>query len=236
MLVPAVVVAMLLSHHTAGWQHATVVRHQGSMTARLTFETQRVPYPEIRHLRLRLVLHGRVVFDHALSTRGANEDPTLQLADVWGNSDPEALIDLQICGNRCGHTLDLVIATNSRVVTQEIWPGWTTRGRELYTQDGRFFCRFAACAAATMPVQVLRLDDAGKRFVDVTRTHPELIRRDSVEQWQTYLEERKYPYGDQWYGALVPYCADEYRLGVTAYCDRVLPRKVRAQLAAWGYR
>jgi hypothetical protein len=239
-LATLVAATLLLAHSAAGWKHVTVVRQQGPLTATLSFESrpafESLDDEDIRNVRLRLVLHRRVAFDHALAARGANEDPTLQLADVWGNGDPEALVGLQVCGNRCGHTLDLVIATTGRVVTQNIWPGWTVHGRELFAEDGRFFCTFAACAATTMPVQVLRLDEAGRHLVDVTRRHPDLIRRDSIYQWQTYLDERKYPYGHQWYGALVPYCADEYRLGVTKYCDRVLPARIKRQLTAWGYR
>jgi hypothetical protein len=231
------VLAVVLALHGAPWKHAAVTRHAGELTATMTYESRPDGIArDLRNLRLRLVQRGRVVFDHALATRGTDADPTLTLANVWGNADQEAIVALAYCGNRCWDTTDVVIADTSRVVSRQFGlAGWTLDGDEFVSADSRFFGAFSDNASAGKPVQVLSLNSAGTRFVDVSRSRPDLLRRDAKQLWRYYVGERRsHTYTPA--GMLVPYCADEYRRGVTAYCDRRLRPAVKRQLTAWGYR
>jgi hypothetical protein len=90
-------------------------------------------------------------------------------------------------------------------------------------------CAFTDCADSGEPIRVLGVDAAGRRFVDVTKRRRDAVERDAAQLWASYRREPGI-------GLLAPYCADEYRLGRRTRCDRMLPPKIRRQLAAWGYR
>jgi hypothetical protein len=235
MAVAAVAIALLV--HTPPWHHVTITRVAGATTATLSYDARRHwSFVSIRNLRLQVVAGGRTVFDHELAPRGSDVAPGLALADVWGNQDREAIVDLAQCGNRCWHTAVVVIATTGRVVTRQMGlQSWTLDGRAFMTRDSRLFCNFSDCASSVTPIQVLQLDTAGKGFRDVSRNWPSVLTADARQLWSDYLQERSSKVYEP-LGTLVPYCADEFRLGVRAYCNRVLSAHVKRQLAAWGYR
>src|SRR5713101_37542 len=84
----------------------------------------------------------------------------LTLRNVWGDAEPEVLVDLASCGNRCGEQLYVVLRTsrNWRVLFHDFggfWPGahaawsgqWYRDWFEFLSYDLRFFCYFTSCAA-----------------------------------------------------------------------------------------
>lgn len=249
MVLPAIIAAVL-AVHPAPWKHVVVTRTSGDVSATLAYEMHQgvlgFATGQLRHATLLVRRRGVLVIDRRLDTSWAGH-ASLVLRNVWGDPEPEALAELTGCGNRCGYALYVGIAATRVALFHNFGveipkgnaPGWTGQRRgdvfEFVTDDSRFFCEFADCASSTMPVQVLAVSTTGRRFVDVSRTRTDLLVPDARSLWLEYLQERKSKNYEP-LGALVPYCADEYRLDITAYCDRVLPAEVKRRLAGWGYR
>lgn len=239
-MLPALITALVLAHG-AGWHQVSVTKHRGATAATLSYSARPANVTDLRAVRLVVRLHGRTVIDRMLRTWHQGT-PTLSLRDVWGEPSPEALVGVEACGNRCSFELFIGLPARGRVVSHDFeiqFSPITFQRRDgtvdMIGRDGRFFCEFADCASSTTPVQALAVGRAGNGIVDVSRTRRDLLVRDARSMWKGYLQERKSKLY-QPLGTLVPYCADEYRLGVTAYCDRVLKPAVKRQLTAWGYR
>lgn len=244
----------VLAVHGAPWKHAVVTRAAGTLSATLAYDVRPAfDSHELRHATLLVRRHGAVVLARKLDL-GFDDHASLVLRNVWGSAEPEALVELRGCGNRCGYSLYVGVASTGVLLhydfgvefpgSRDFAAGWSAQSRgslfEFVADDSRFFCEFTDCASSSMPVQVLAIDPTGRRFVDVSRTRPDLLIPDAESLWHGYLGEHAHPYKSfdnsyNWYGTLVPYCADEYRLGVYTYCDRVLPASIKRQLAAWGY-
>ena len=249
-MVAAALVAAVLALHPSPWKHHVVTRVSGPISATLAFDARPDPSGfgerDLRRVTLLVRRRGALVLARNLTrASGPVARISLQLRDVWGDSDAEALVSIRWCGNRCSYGLYVGFPHQARLLYRDfgVETGWGGQRRsgvfEFVSRDGRFFCNFSSCAASTMPVQVLAIGADGAGFVDVSRSRRDLLRRDAVDQRTTYLQERmEQPWGvpPQWYGALVPYCADEYRLSVTAFCDRALPPADKRQLVTWGYR
>ena len=166
---------------------------------------------------------------------------TLTLRNVWGDSEPEALIDINTGGNTC--CVDLAVGLTGggtrrgRLLMKGgfAFGGWNGQWHDgtfdFISTDYRFYCAFTSCAGTPTPIQIFAIDAKGDRFVNVTRSRPDLIKADALSLWQIYLRGNGPPDGfDAALGVLAPWCADQYLLGQESRCDQALH-----QVLAHGY-
>jgi hypothetical protein len=251
-MVPRVVAAVVLTAtlvaaahaQVTTWKHVTITRNLGSVATTLSYETSsNVTWPTLRDISVtvRGPATGAATRILGGTLPGDAGSASLTLRNVWGNAEPEVLVNVASCGNRCGDELYVAVERGRdwRIVEHDFggfWSGpvaWTLekhRGQfEFLTYDNRFFCFFASCAGTSEPPRVFKLDRGGHTFVDITRTRPDLARADAAAQWREYLSERRrgrHGYGYVLYGMLAPWCADEYLLGNASHCEQVLDRQL----------
>jgi len=141
------------------------------------------------------------------------------------------------------------------------WKGSRHEPRyDLIGADARFAYEFTSFAGSWPPPQVVAIDRTGQRFIDVTRSRPDVVREDAARAWNAYLDQRGEPDGDP-RGAFAGWCGDEYLLGQGATCETALGDALRSgtfdmtsdidrdwpygqgfatalhgKLRAWGYR
>jgi hypothetical protein len=263
-MVPLVAAAALCAAAGGGtaaadrWQHVTVTRHEARIQATLSYDRRAGGLvPEYRRLSLVVRRAGRVV----IRTR----DPQVRLGDVrglslrnvWGSAEPETLVDLWTGGNHCclQRRVGLVDdRARARVLAHDFPFGdrgqWHRGTFDFVSTDYRFYCAFTACAGASQPLRIFAIDKAGRRFIDVTRSRPDLIRVDAAGHWRWINGGPRYPAGE-----VAPWCADKYLLRQKERCERVLAevrthgadgwsgsggaagfiRFLHERLRAWGY-
>jgi hypothetical protein len=226
---------------SGGWKGVSVERQQGKVDATLSYQARPSPLG-FDYRRMRLVVHraGAPVIDW-LFQAGEAREVSLTLRNVWGDRQPEALVDVDTGGQICCVNLTVGLTGSgtgaARVLMQGGFPfgGWDGqwhRGTfDFVSTDYRFFCAFTSCAGTPTPIQIFAIDPAGVRFVDVTRSRPDLIKTDALSLWQEYLRGKGPPDKfDAVLGVLAPWCADQYLLGQEDRCHRVLD-----QALAHGY-
>jgi hypothetical protein len=223
-------------------KHVQIVKRHGAFTATLTYtDNHRDPISDmtlrVRH-RSRLVLTRKIcpLYRPSPGCRWLLGPTRLRILRVGPSNEPALVLDIWSGGNHCCQ--DTFIAALGKHI------GWITRewagdkgwdyykihrsggGHTLFvTGDGRFFCQFSMCAAATVPIRVFTLDH-NDSFVNVTRKFPRLIRADAhtlaTDGADPHMTIRK-----QGSGVLAAWCGDEYLLGRGARCARVLAYAVR---------
>lgn len=223
----------------AGWKHGTLVGRAGTVEASLSYERRTTGDPlsgpyEYRDMRLIVRRAGRVVLDSLLGP--AKGQVSLTLRDVWGSADPEALVEIQTGGNTCCSEVDVGIANgrSNPVLFHNFGMGWRGQshaGRfDFVSSDYRFYCAFSDCASSSEPPQVLAINGAGDRFINVTHKRDDLVAADATQQWHEYIREHSKRNSYDPAGVLAPWCADEHLLGHAARCDQAL-----TQALADGY-
>jgi hypothetical protein len=246
------------AHASGEWKQTTVSRHLGVVGATLTYEHLAGAEIGLTVRRIRLVVRraGVVVLDRPLNPSRFVTGVDLRLVNVWGNSEPEALVSTWECGNRCADQLavGLVAARRGRLVLHEFggpftqnpaWQGQRHAGRFYFiSTDPRFFCGFSDCASsAGGPIRVWTLDSGGSRLTDVTRTRPDLVAAHAKRLYRDYAYEiARRQYGTQKragygpLGILAPWCADEYLLGRRSTCKATINRAVaNGYLNRWNW-
>jgi hypothetical protein len=101
------------------------------------------------------------------------------------------------------------------------------------------------CAAGASLIQTFAIDKTGRRFVDVTRSLPDLVRPYAARLWKLYLDGRG---SRDAVGQLAPWCAAQYLLTrkrrsdevleeerAKGYVSRAFIRELHKTLAEWGY-
>ena len=244
---------------SGGWKHVRIDRHQGAIRATLSFSYETRPSRsgvlgrimliyEYRQVTLLVRRAGKIVINDIWQGNPFGGQFTmplpagfaLTLRNVWGNVEPEALVTLWTGGNRCCDLLEVGLFASrdrGRVLFQS-FPlqtgvpegNWYDGRFDFYSEDLRFICRFTVCADSSAPIQIFAINKEGTKFVDVTRSRPDLVRSDAAGQWQEYLRVRGKPNTGVPVGPLAPWCADEYLLGQKERCDRAL-----TQAFARGY-
>lgn len=172
-----------------------------------------------------------IFFDYRSSKRrearacGGGVD--LRLGNVWGDREPEALVWWWIGGNRCCNRLEVGLVDGrgrGRVLFHDFptyiaraWWRWDGGRFYFVSADDRFSCALTDCASTSQPIQIFAIDGAGRSFVDVTRTRPDLIADDAAGQWEAYRHEivsKEYRHGNRAgyepLGLLLPWCADDH--------------------------
>lgn len=246
-----VVFASSSASASGGWKGVRVERQQGEVDATLSYQTRPSPFG-FDYRRMRLVVHrgGAPVIDWLFQAGEASE-VSLALRNVWGDSQPEALVDVDTGGQTCCVNLTVGLTGSgtgaARVLMQSGfafggWHGQWHRGTfDFVSTDYRFFCALTSCAGTSTPIQIFAIDPAGVRFVDVTRSRPDLIKADALSLWREYLRGTSPPDSkgasdnfDAVLGVLAPWCADQYLLGQEDRCHGVLNQALaRGYLNGW---
>jgi proprotein convertase P-domain-containing protein len=192
--------------------------------------------PEYANLRLRVLRGDTEILNQPqrkpcaycdVWPQGANRGSSIAFRQLDRDPAPELVFDFFNGGASC--------CAMSRIYDErgghyrETQTNWARDGYQLVrstrppplmfrTGDGRFTCRFAACAFSPSPIQLFSFR-AGK-LVDVTRAHARLIRRDLARQWRHYQQMKRSKY--EITGALAAWMADKQMLGEGAQGWRVL--------------
>ena len=159
-----------------------------------------------------------------------SEQPSLTLADLTGDGDPEVIVDLYTRGAHCCSISAIYgwdPATSTYRHTIRFWgdPGYRLAtlggpGQELVTADSRFAYAFCAYACSAMPTIVYRYE--GFRLVDVSRQYPQLLRGEARDLRTSIRQAARRSDRQVIRGLLPALCADLYRLGEGAACRREL--------------
>ena len=91
--------------------------------------------------------------------------------------------------------------------------------------DDRFAYAFTAFAASGLPIQVWTINQNGV-LTNVTRTQPDLIKKDALVWWHAYVSQRGKGVESDVRGVLAAWCADEYLLGDGPACTAELKTAV----------
>jgi hypothetical protein len=183
-----------------------------------------------------------------------NTSPSLKVADLDGDDEPEVLVDLYTGGAHCCVIAEILRfdGTTYTPATRDFADfGYTLDGGTFVTGDARFAYAFASFADSAFPVRLLTYGAAGWR--DVTRARPATLKADAARWLKEYKKRRG---GTRSLGALAAWVADEYRLGAKHKADAFLTAELRAgrlkgdpywpraktyistlkrRLRAWGY-
>jgi hypothetical protein len=161
------------------------------------------------------------------------DDPSVKVADLDGDGEPEVVVDLWTGGAHCCVVAEVLRfdGTGYSATTRNFAdfgyaldpapaPG---QPATFVSGDARFAYAFASFADSAFPVRLLTLTAAGWR--DVTRAHPEALTADAARWLKAYQQRRK---GPRALGVLAAWAADEYRLGAKAKADNYLAAELRA--------
>ena len=195
--------------------------------------------------RVRLARDGKQVFAErvplhprlAPGTPVRGETRTFAVRDLDGDGEPEILLELDSAGAHCC-AWTRVYRWDTRTGTYDpaahFWGNASSRptptdadadGRpELVSTDDRFAYDFNGYAGSVRPIQIWSY--ARGAFRDVTRQHPDLVRRDAARLWRLYVEDRRSLPGSA-RGLLPAWAAELYLLGEGARADRELQNAAR---------
>jgi hypothetical protein len=141
------------------------------------------------------------------------------VAKLYGDDGEDVVLTLFTGGADCCTLADVFVpsaAVQSYVLDQHnfgedgfvlknIGPG----GRpEFVSADPAFYCRFSACYASGLPLEIFEFE--GERFIDVTRHHRGMIAADGARWLKLYYKNPA-----QGRGAIAAWAADEDQLGKT---------------------
>jgi hypothetical protein len=237
----AAIVALALAAAGGSLALAAKTRHErvravaGATAATLSFDyAPKRPISSFRDLHLTIVRHGRTTYSKAVRNRACGaicwpqQGDILHVLDVEGDGEPDVLLNLYTGGAHCCYVTEVYrydAQRRSYDALLHIWgdPGYAlkrldgSKPYEFLTYDDRFAYEFAPYAYSGLPREILRLRD--RRFVDVTRSYPQLVAPDARRLWRYYLEGRSDGTG---LGFLAAWAADEYNLGHASAVDRTL--------------
>lgn len=259
---------------TVAWKHAAINERSGQINAALHYETTAghgSPSGIYRRVKLVVRRAGRVLIDYQIRGGRLGTQPggvlgitgrphlTLKLESVWGDSLPEAVVNVFDGGQICCWIayVGLITRHSGRVVSHEFgvdWHGQRYHGRfEFVSHDKRFSCAFASCAASVLPVEIFAIGREGTRFVNITRMRRQAVETQAAVIWKAYVRDRRQPTaGGKSEGDIAAWCADQYLLMRKDRCDSALDQAItrhylapgvgqafvdliHTRLAAWGY-
>jgi hypothetical protein len=237
-LLPALLGGLLLALAPAA-QATTETASSGTVSARLSYTKE----GELHYTGLRLTVAraGRSAYDAPVpssctdpdcgfSPGGLGKTPSLRVADLNRDGDPEVVVQLYSGGAHCCTFAEVYAYSTSLGTYVENERDFGGGGYALLDlnhdgapdfrgADPRFDEAFTAHAASTEPVQILDFENGG--FTDVTRRFPGAIKGDARALLRFYRRERRAQDGDV-RGILASYAADEYLLGRKSHALAVL--------------
>lgn len=224
-LLPSAASAEVITETRTGTSPAGEVKAEFSFdkTADFTYENVR-----IRITRAGAVLHDALVPEPckecgvAPQGGGDADNPSLQVADLDANGEPEVLVDLYTGGAHCCSFTQIYsynAATNSYRRTKGSWfdYGYTLRdlnkdgSPEFDSADPRFAGAFTAYAASGAPPQIWKFGNG--RLNDVTRNFRSIVKTNLRQYLGFYKQYRNDKELNDVRGFLAAYVADKYLLG-----------------------
>jgi hypothetical protein len=216
------------------WKQIVQHKSRAGIDATLSFQERKETYGAYSFRDMQLVVKngGKTVYDHdlcSLDRCGIASKHTLSLQNVWGGTLPEAVVDFYTGGAHCCFEALIVLVDGphpGRAVFHNFGdPGYEFQRVEgntsILSADDRFAYAFTAFAGSGLPLQIWTINANGV-LTNITRTRPDLIKKDAAMWWHTYVAGRgKSEYGDV-RGLVSAWCADEYLLGEKAACDAEL--------------
>jgi hypothetical protein len=196
--------------------------------------------------RLTISRAGTVAYDHPVASKfcytacapGAPtaSGPSLHVFDLEPGGERDVVLDLFSGGAHCcsiEQIFSLDGATGTYAETERNFgdPGEQIldlghNGRfEFLTADDSFAYEFTDYAASGMPIQILTF--SARRFRDVTRSYPTLIRKDAAGWLGTFKSLAKDHYRDS-VGVIAAWAADEDLLGHQRLVSRFLAQQLKA--------
>ncbi len=217
-LLPAAAIAA-----SAGRQEVT----GGAVKATLSWQGSQEQYDGVVAPRLKLERAGVVALDAGISDLCdrcffVSEAPSVEVADLDGDAEPEVLVTAFTGGAHCCTDVGIWdyradLGTYGHLVRNFGNGGYRLDdlvgdgGRELTSIDDRFAYRFAPYVFSARPVQILRWSRTPQvGLTDVTRQFPKVIQKDAADLRHVLRGRSK---GIDLRGELAAYVAEMYLLG-----------------------
>jgi hypothetical protein len=187
-------------------------------------------------VRIAVTRGGVLAYDAPVDPRGCKDgtcapagDAAVSVADLDADGEPEVIADVYTGGAHCCTISRILRWVGTRYVPLD--RNWGDVGYKVHDVDGdgrpelvsaddRFAYLYGSYAASIFPLQILSLQ--GGRLVDVTRSHPALVRKDRAEN--LHLARRARGFARTAYAA---WAADRYLLGERTATLRTLRRLAR---------
>jgi hypothetical protein len=231
-----VVVAALLVLPGAAFGAAQVTR-SGGLTVTFSFNGK---FPDFRGLHLQIVRGGQVLYNAPVTSRLCPNpctpgDPSprghsARVLDLEANAEPDVVLGLYTGGAHCcfvDQVYRLDPGTLTYIKTEHYFGNAGAAIKDLH-HDGHFefvstndafYYRFGSFADSGAPVQIWSFG-AG-RFTDVTRSFPQVIRRDAARWWKLFTHHY-----DAGQSLIAPWAADQDLLGHRSLVKRTLARQL----------
>jgi hypothetical protein len=220
------------------WTRVVLHKSHAGVDATLTFQRRKESFGAYSFRDMQLVVKhaGKTVYDHELCSLdrcGIASKHVLSLRNVWGDGVPEALVDFYTGGAHCCFETLVVLADGAHP-GRAVFHDWGDPGYEIQhhdrapvivTADDRFAYAFTSFAGSGLPVQVWTINANGV-LTNITRTRPDLIKKDALTWWHAYVDQRGKKDSDI-RGVLAAWCADVYLLGQGPDCTSELANAVK---------
>lgn len=218
----------------AGAAARSVTASEGGVAATLSYSGG--PGITTKDERLAIRIKGHLVYDLPVPATGCFKvcgpegKKPVQVAALYGNDGQDIVLTLFTNGADCC-TIDDVLVPSAAVgsyvlnqhnfgeagaVLKDIGPD---RRPEFVSADPAFYCRFTACYASALPVQIFEF--SGERFVNLTRQHPHLLSADAERWMKLYARNPKHGLG-----AITAWAADEENLGEGGSVHTVMQEQI----------
>lgn len=216
----------------------TQTSHLGGVTATFSFQGK---FPTFKQLHLTISNGGQVLYNAPVTSRLCPNpctpgDPSAhgqsaRVLDIESNGQPDVVLGLYTGGAHCCY-VDQVYSLDPQTMTyvsKEHYFGDAGAAIKDLHHDGHlefvstndaFYYEFGSFADSGAPIQIWAFT-AG-RFVDITRSFPQLIRRDAARWWRLFTHN--YSAGE---GLIAPWAADQYLLGHSQQVKRTLARQLK---------
>jgi hypothetical protein len=164
---------------------------------------------------------------------GFDDKPSLSVADVTGDAEPEVVVNLYTGGAHCCEIALVYRWTGNAYkpidhdfadfgyTLQPAAPGGGPAA--FVTGDSRFAYEFTSYADGAFPFKVYRIEDGA--WSDQTLSYESGIVADAARWKKAYNKRRN---GRRALGLLAAYVADEYLLGKRAAADKLLDHELKA--------